>query len=82
MMQKGSTLEHYLGIMAANAGCVCCAHMYIPCQSVAATCSVKMTEPVGRIQPEPEAEPGAGTSVSGSDSSKSNPKMLQRALKR
>ena len=45
------------------------------------TCSVKV-ESVGRTQPEPEAEPGAGTFVSSSDSSESNPDMVLRAPKR
>ena len=47
-------------------------HEQMPCQAVAATCSVKMAKPVERTQP----ESGTGTSLSSSDFSKLNPNKL------
>ena len=49
--------------------------------ALSVTCSIKMVEPVRHTQPEPEDEPGAGTSLSCSDSSKSDPKMLLEVLR-
>ena len=45
----------------------------------ASTCSVKMAESVVQTHPEPEAEPGAGTSLSCSDSSKSSHNLLLKS---
>ena len=58
--------------------CACANALGLP---VTDSSSVKMVEPVGHTQPEPESEPGAGTSLRCSDSSKSNPNMLLEALK-
>ena len=50
---KKQAFEDHAGITATDAGCVCCAHVQTPSQSVAATCSVEIAE---SYQPKPEAE--------------------------
>ena len=82
--------EQYAGIIVADSGGVRCAYanalpvcssmdiidmsIIISMVHVAATCSIKMAEPVGRTQPEPGA-------LSCNNSSKFNPNMLLEVLR-
>ena len=74
---RKEAFEHCAGMIATDAGYICYVHVQKPCLSVAAMRSIKMAEPVGRAHP----KPGAGTSLSCSDSSDSNPAMPLEVLR-